>query len=127
MTFSISAQVSSWDPHICLRCSQIYKLSAERTFSNLRWVSYFSRSLISRIYFPRTGISKKHFSWTVMRSLSPTHLCDTGTYLHRSTVMDISHETPQIWVISLWGMILWLVYFRSLHICKTIILMLSIR
>ena len=35
----------------------------KRTFNNLRWVSYFSRSVIIIIYFPWNVISKKYFSW----------------------------------------------------------------
>jgi len=35
----------------------------------------------------------------------------------KGTVMDFLHETLLICIISL-GVMLWLVYFRSLHICK---------
>jgi len=35
----------------------------------------------------------------------------------RRTIMGFLHETSLIWVISL-GVELWLVYFRSLHICR---------
>ena len=64
-----------------------------------------------------------------MRSLSSTHLCVSVNVCKqksqeipevtctRRTIMDFLHETPLIWVIGL-GVKLWLVYFRSLHICK---------
>ena len=74
-------------------------------------------------------ISKKYFSWPLMRSLSSTHLCVSVNVCKqksqeipevtctRRTIMDFLHETPLIWVIGL-GVKLWLVYFRSLHTCK---------
>jgi len=102
----------------------------KHTFNNLRWVSYFSRSVIIIIYFPLNMISKKYFSWIVMRPLYPSHLCELVYNVYkqttpeipevtctRRTIMDFLHETSLIWVISL-GVKLWLVYFRSLHICK---------
>jgi len=72
-----------------------------------------------------------------MRPLSLTHLCVSVNVCKQTTPeipevtcarcngMDYLHETPMIWVISLksaWDVILWLVYFRSLHIYKTTIL-----
>ena len=39
---------------------------------------FFSRIVIIRIYFPWKVISKKYFSWTVMRILSPNHLCESA-------------------------------------------------
>ena len=101
----------------------------KRTFNNLRWVSYSSRSLIIIIYFLWNKISKQYFSWTVMRPISPTHHCMSGNVYKqtspeipevtstRCTIMGFLRETSLIWVISL-GVKLWLVYFRSLHICK---------
>ena len=38
------------------------------TVNNLHWVSYFSRGLISCIYFPWIVMNKKYFSWSVMKS-----------------------------------------------------------
>ena len=85
----------------------------KRNFNNLRWVSYFSRSAIIIIYFPRNVISKKYFSWIVMRSLPPSELCvSVNIYKQttpeiqevactRHTIMDFLHETSLIWVISL--------------------------
>ena len=39
---------------------------------------FCSRIVIIRIYFPWKVISKKYFSWTVMRTLSPIHLCESA-------------------------------------------------
>ena len=61
-----------------------------------------------------------------MRPISPTQRCVSGNVYKqtspeitctRRTIMGFLHETSLIWVISL-GVKLWLVYFRSLHICK---------
>jgi hypothetical protein len=88
-----------------------------------------SWSVISWIYFSWTVMSKKYFSPTVMRPLSLAHcsvsvnVCKQTTRempeatCTRSTIVDYLHEKPLIW-----GVILWLVYFHSLHIYKTIIL-----
>ena len=93
------------------------------------WVSYFSRSVIIIIDFPLNVISKKYFSWPLMRSLSFPHLCVPVNVCKqksqeipevtctRRTIIDFLHETPLIWVIGL-GVKLCLVYFRSLHTCK---------
>ena len=101
----------------------------KRTVNNLRWVSYFSRSVIIISYFPWNVISKTYFSWIVMRPLSPSHLCVSVIFYKqttpekpevtctRRTMMVFLHETSLIWVISL-RVKLWLVYFRSLDICK---------
>ena len=99
-----------------------------RIFSNLRFISWHA---ISRIYFPWSVISKKYSSWTVMRSLSPTHLyvsvkvCKQTTpeTCTRVTVMDVC--TRRIWYVINLGVMLWLAYFRSLSICKILIVMLS--
>jgi len=42
----------------------------KHTFKNLRWASYFSRSEINIIYFPRTVISKTYFCETPIHHLS---------------------------------------------------------
>ena len=101
----------------------------KRTFNSLRWASYFSRSVIIIIYFPWNVISKKYFSWIVMRPLSPSHLHVSVNFYKqttpeipevtctRRTMMFFLHETSLIWVISL-RVKLWLVNFRSLHICQ---------
>ena len=103
-------------------------------FNNLHWVSYFTRSVISRIYFLWTLIKTKYFPWTVMRPLYPTHLCVSVNFCKqatlevtcaRGTVMFYLLDTSMKWAISP-VVILWLVYFCSLHIAKSIILMLSI-
>ena len=64
-----------------------------------------------------------------MRPISSTQHCASGNVCEqmlleipevtcmRRTIMGFLHETSLIWVISL-GVKLWLVYFRSLHICK---------
>ena len=104
----------------------------KRTFNNLRWVSYSSRSVIIIIDFLWNVISKQYFSWTEMRPISPTQHCVSPGNVYkqtspeipevtctRCTIMGFLHETSLIWVISL-GVKLCLVYFRSLHICKNL-------
>ena len=66
-----------------------------------------------------------------MRPLSPSHLCVSVNVYKQTTpeipevtctsrtIRDFLHEMSLIWVISL-GVKLWLVYFRSLHICKNL-------
>ena len=107
----------------------------ERSFNNLRLVSYFSRNVIIIIYFSLNVISKKYFSWTVMRLLSSNHLCVSinackqtspgkpEVICTRRTLMDFLQKTFLIWVFSL-GVKLWIVYFSSRYTyAKTIILM----
>ena len=91
----------------------------KRTFNNLRWVSNSSRSLIIIIYFLWNMISKQYFSWTVMRPISPTHHCMSGNVYKQTSpeIPEVICTRRLIWVINL-GVKLWLVYFRSLHICK---------
>ena len=72
---------------------------------------------------------KQYFSWTMMKPISPTQRCVSGNVYKqtspeitevtstRRTIMGFLHETSLIWVIIM-GVKLWLVYFRSLHICK---------
>jgi hypothetical protein len=78
------------------------------TLNNLRSVSYFARSVIIIIYFTRNLISKKYFSWTVMKPLSLTHICVSVNVCKQTTteikvvtcttrtIMDILQETPLI-------------------------------
>ena len=92
-----------------------------------------SWSVISWIYFSWTVMSKKYFSPTVMRPLSLAHfLCQLMCVnrRHGKCQKQLAREAL-LWIIctrspwyglSAWGVILWLVYFHSLHIYKTIIL-----
>ena len=65
------------------------------------------------IYFSWNVISKKYFSLTVMRSLSPTQRCVSGNFCKQAspeipevtcairTIMGVLYETSLIWAISL--------------------------
>jgi hypothetical protein len=67
------------------------------------------------MYFPWNVISKKYFSWTVMRPISSTQRCVSGNICKqtlpeiactRLTIMIFLHETSLIRVISLGGEIM---------------------
>ena len=94
----------------------------KRMFYNLRFILWY---VISRMYFLWAVISKKCFSWTVMRPLSPTHLYVSVNVCKQTTPETCTRRIK--YMLSAWGLMLWLVYFRSLSICKIAIVMLSIR